>query len=227
MPYWAVAIIIAVLVVGYYLLTQQGRARRRERLGVDFAKVPNFYANQIYTSVNGDTAVGIDDRGRRIAVSRKHTQPRTRVYSFAHIVSAEVMQNGTVIAAITAGGQASKVGLAPGNGHPGGNGLPGSATGGLFGSTRPFSRRGMTGLPVIRPEMGLLTMVGVRVTFRDGGDGDTVLTCFYDGKAVNVDGVAGERAFAEAQVLLGSLDVAMKRAGTPPRGPVTPKTPVL
>ena len=56
---------------------------------------------------------------------------------------------------------------------------------------------------------------------------DEALLRFYEGKAVNADGVAGERAFAEAKVLLGSLDIAMKRAGTPPKGPTAPKTPVL
>ena len=211
MPTWAVFVIVVVIVVGYYLLTQSSRERRRGRASGDFAKIPNFYANQTYTDTRGDVAIGIDDRGRRIAVARRHGQPRTGVYSFAHIVSAEVVQNDKAIVAISRAGQ------------PGADGRPkGSNADALFGST---SRPGLTGLPIIKPVLGPLTMLGVRVVFQNGS-GDQVLVRFYDGKAVSVDGVVGERAFAEAQVFLGSLDIAIKRAGAPPRGPATPKTPV-
>jgi hypothetical protein len=212
MPTWAVFVIVVVIVVGYYLLTQSSRERRRGRAASDFAKLPNFFANQTYTDTRGEVAIGIDDRGRRIAVARKHGQPRTRVYSFAHIVSAEVVQNDTVIASISRGAK------------PGAGREPGGSSGdSLFGST---SRPGLTGLPIIKPVLRPLTRVGVRVVFQNGS-GEEVLVRFYEGKAVNVDGVAGERAFAEAQVFLGSLDIAIKRAGAPPRGPTTLKTPVL
>jgi hypothetical protein len=211
MPTWAVFVIVVVIVVAYYLLAQSARERRKGRAAGDFAKLPNFYANQIYTDTQGDVAIGIDDRGRRIAVARKHGQSRTRVYSFAHVVSAEVVQNDEVIAKISRGAQ------------PGAAARPKGPNGdGLFGST---SRPGLTGLPIIKPVLGPLTMVGVRVLFQNGS-GDEVLIRFYEGKAVNVDGVVGERAFAEAQVFLGSLDIAIKRAGAPPRGSAAPKTPV-
>jgi hypothetical protein len=213
MPYWAIFVVVAVLGVGYYLLNQSAKERRRERAAGDFAKIPSFYANQSYTDVKGEVAIGIDDRGRRIAVSRKRAQPRTRVYSFAHIVSAEVVQNGSAIFTISRVGRSGAAGAQPG--EPAGDGL--------FGST---NRPSLTRLPAVRPLLGPLTTVGVRVVFQNGSR-DDVLVRFYDGKAVNVDGVVGERAFAEAQVFLGSVDIAMKRAGMPPRGAATLKTPVL
>ncbi len=206
MPYWAVLVVIVVLVVGYYLLSQQARERRRSRVGEDFDSLPNFYANQTYTDCDGQASLGIDDRGRRIAVARKHFQPRTRIYSFQHILSAEIVQNDQVIGSLTPGEPAHRASDNGGNG------------GGLFGSTGRVKRPAMTGLPQVQPVLGQLTMVGVRVSFRNGEEVDEVLICFYRGKPVNVDGVVGEKAFAEAQVLLGSLDIAMKRAGAPPRG---------
>jgi hypothetical protein len=241
-PYWAVIIVILVLVVGYYLLSQQGRERRREKVGVDFAKTPGFYANQSYTDVQGESAIGIDDRGRRIAVARKHAQPRTRVYSFAHIVSAEVLQDDKVLAFIGRDGGAGATAGARGAADVGARGRTdvadaggGPAAGpagedsakrfsGLFGSTG--DRPGVTGLPRFTPIMGQLSRVAVRVVFSNGDAEDPVLLRFYEGKPINADGVVGERAFGEARVLLGSLDVAIKRAGSPPKGPATPKTPV-
>ena len=98
---------------------------------------------------------------------------------------------------------------------------------GLFGSTRTPGRPGVAGLPEIQPILGQLSKVAVHVRLQNGSVEDEALLRFYEGKAVNADGVAGERAFAEAKVLLGSLDIAMKRAGTPPKGPTAPKTPVL
>jgi hypothetical protein len=208
MPKWSVFIVVLVLVVGYYLLTVQARQRRRERVGSDFTKLPNFHANQTYMDIGGEVAIGIDDRGRRIAVARKHAQPRTRVYSFAHIISADVEQDGKVIAGITRNGQepAGRAPVVPA--------APADPLVGLFGSTRTPGRPGVAGLPEIQPILGQLSKVAVHVRLQNG-------------KAVNADGVAGERAFAEAKVLLGSLDIAMKRAGTPPKGPTAPKTPVL
>jgi hypothetical protein len=220
MPKWSVFIIVLVLVVGYYLLTVQARQRRRERVGADFAKLPNFYANQTYTDVGGDVAIGIDDRGRRIAVARKHAQPRTRVYSFAHILSAEVVQDDKVIAAIARDDQKPTIRTPD---------VPADAADpllGLFGSTRTPGRPGITGLPQVQPTLGQLSKVAVRVRLQNGSTEDEALLRFYEGKTVNADGVVGERAFAEAKVLLGSLDIAMKRAGTPPKGPSAPKTPV-
>jgi hypothetical protein len=248
MPYWLVVIIILVLVVGYYLLTQQARERRRDRIGGDFGKIPNFYPNQSYADVAGDTAVGIDDRGRRIAVARRHAQPRTRVYSFAHLVSAEVLQNERLVASITpagrevggapAGGDATTGGAATGEAATGAGaagraqaGAPageraGEAYSGLFGSTQSAKNTGVTGLPILHPAAGQVTRVALRMRFRNGDASDEVTLRFYEGKPVNSDGMEAERAFAEAQVLLGSLDIAMKRAGSPPRGPAIPRTPV-
>jgi hypothetical protein len=227
MPYWAVLIVVVVLVVGYYLLSQQGRERRREKVGVDFAKTPGFHANQSYTDVRGEAAIGIDDRGRRIAVARKHTEPRTRVYSFSHLISAEVLRDETVVGAIgraaqVAGTAGGGVGVQTGGGN-GGARSEGSFSE-LFGSTA--GRPGVTGLPRLAPVMGQTSQVALQVTFRNGEEEDVVLLRFYEGKPVNVDGVVGEKAFGEAKILLGSLDVAMKRAGSPPKGPAAPKTPV-
>ena len=210
MPTWAVFVAVVVLVVGYYLLSQQARERRRDRAAGDFARIPNFYANQTYTDVDGEVAIGIDDRARRIAVARKRRD--VRLYSFAHIVSAEVVQNDTVVATL------SRLAEAEAGARP-----DGASGGGLFGSA---GRPSLTGLPIIKPEPGTLTMAGVRVIFHNGSD-DEVLVRFYVGKPVNVDGVVGERAFAEAQVFLGSLDIAIKRAGTPHRVAALPKTPVV
>jgi hypothetical protein len=210
MPTWSVFVIIVVIVVAYYLLSQQARERRKGRAAADFAKIPNFYANQTYGDVGGQAAIGIDDRARRIAVA--HKRGDTRVYSFAHIASAEVLQNDKVIVTISRSVPA-EAGAKP----------KGAEGADLFGST---GRPSLTGLPVIKPELGTLTSVGVRVTFQNGSD-DQVFIRFYDGKPVNVDGVVGEGAFAEAQVFLGSLDIAMKRAGTPHRVAAVPKTPVV
>jgi hypothetical protein len=213
MPYWALLIIIVVLVVGYYLLSQQARQRRRDRVGVDFARTPGFYANQTFTDVGGETAIGIDDRGRRLAVARKRAEPRTRMYSFAHILSVEALQDVKVIVRIPGDPPAVEQSPAPGEGGDS-----------LFGSTRPQDRPGLTGLPVVRPEMGQVSVVAVRVRLRNGDATDEVVVRFYDGKPVNVEGVVGEKAFAGAQVLMGSLDIAMKRAGSPPRGATLPST---
>jgi hypothetical protein len=226
MPYWAVGIVVVVLVVVYYLLSQQGRERRREKVGVDFAKIPNFYANQTYTDVHGEAAMGIDDRGRRVAIARKHAQPRTRVYSFAHILSAEVVQNDQVIASVTAANTGVPA-VAGGDRAPSTDPITGGfPSGSLYGSTKQSIRDAFSGLPVLRPALGQLTTAAMRVRFRNGEEIDDVLIRFYDGKAVNVDGVEGQRAMAEAQVLLGSLDIAIKRAGVPPKGPGGPSLPI-
>jgi hypothetical protein len=226
MPYWAVGIVVVVLVVAYYLLSQQGRERRREKVGVDFAKIPNFYANQTYTDVHGEVALGIDDRGRRVAIARKHAQPRTRVYSFAHLISAEVVQNDQVIASVTAGPKDVPEG-AGGDRAPSSAPVTGGFLGGsLYGSTKQSVRDVFSGQPVLKPVLGQLTAAAMRVRFRNGAEIDEFLIRFYDGKAVNVDSVEGQRAMGEAQVLLGSLDVAIRRAGVPPKGPLGPSQPI-
>jgi hypothetical protein len=226
MPYWAVGIVVVVLVVVYYLLSQQGRERRREKVGVDFAKIPNFYANQTYTDVRGEAAIGIDDRGRRIAIARKQARPRTRVYSFAHIISAAVVQNDQVIASVAA---ETKDVPEPAGGDGGPftaaitGGLP---VGSLYGSTKQSIRDAFVGPPALKPELGQITTAGMRVRFRNGEEIDEVLVRFYAGRAVNADGLEGQRAMAEAQVLLGSLDIAIKRAGVPPKGTAGPTLPI-
>lgn len=203
MPTWAVFVIVVVLVVGYYLLSSR-KQRRRASVAGDFAKIPNFHANQVYTDVRGEAAIGIDDRGRRIAVARRHTQPRTRIYSFAHIVSAELVQDGASIAETSRGGQAEAT----------------PAVDGLFGSTRTAA----IGLAPIRPAPGPVTMVAVRVAF-EGASDPGPLVRFYQGKAIDAESVAGEKAFAEARACLGALDIAIKRAGLPPRPAIIQASP--
>ncbi len=195
MPTWAVFVIVVVLVVGYYLFASR-KQRKRDSVAGDFEKIQDFHANQVYTDVRGEAAIAIDDRGRRIAIARRHGQPRTRVYSFAHIVSAEVVQNDEAIARVSRGGQAE---AAP-------------AADGLFGSTRPAA----LGLPPIKPAPVPVTMVAVRVTF-EGASDPGPLVRFYQGKAIAAESVAGEKAFGEARTLLSALDIAIKRAGLPPR----------
>jgi len=202
MPTWAVFVIVVVLVVGYYLLSSR-KQRRRASVAGGFAKIPNFHANQVYTDVRGEAAIGIDDRGRRIAVARRHTQPRTRVYSFAHIVSAELVQNDASIAKTSRGGQAEA-----------------TPAEGLFGSTRPAA----VGLPPIKPSPVPVTMVGVRVALEGASDPGPLIR-FYQGEPIDAESVAGEKAFAEARACLGALDIAIKRAALPARGRATPGVP--
>jgi hypothetical protein len=223
-PTWAVFVIVVVIVVTYFLLSNTAKQRRRESVGGDFAKIADFHANQVFTDAKGETALGIDDRGRRIAVARKRAQPRTRVYSFQHIVVAEVTQNGAVVARIA---RAARV--APGGGAQGGavpdapesGGRPaidaphmggGPAGESLFGSTG----RGVVTAPPIRPLSGRLESLAVRVEF-EGASDSGVLVRFYEGKPVATESVAAERAFAGAQTCLNSLDIAIKRAALPPR----------
>ena len=201
-PTWAVFVTVVVLVVGYYLLSSS-KQRRTSRIGSDFAKIPDFHANQIYTDVRGDAAIGIDDRGRRIAVARKHAKPRTRLYSFAHVVSAELVQNDAAIAKTSRVAQAEAI-----------------PADGLFGSTRPAA----VGLAPIKPAPGPVTMVGVRVTLEGASDPGPLIR-FHHGKAIDAASVAGEKAFGEARVCLGALDIAIKRAGLPPRPAIVQAAP--
>jgi hypothetical protein len=215
-PTWAVFVIVLVIVVGYFLLTASGRQRRKERIAADFAKMPDFHANQVFTDVRGDTAIGIDDRGRRIAVARRHAQPRTTLYSFAHIASAELVQNGAVMASTSKAEQA-KAGPAEE-----GQAKAGQAEGSLFGSTG----RAAPGMPVIKPGPGPLTTLAVRVVLQDALDSDLVVR-FYEGKAIEVESVAGDKAFGDARACLGALEIAIKRAGLPPGPAVIRATPRL
>jgi hypothetical protein len=202
MPTWAVFVIVVVLVVGYYLFASR-KQRGRTRVAGDFAKIPNFHANQVYTDVRGEAAIGIDDRGRRIAVASRHMQPRTRVYSFAHVVSADIVQNDVSIAKTSRDGQAEA-----------------KPAEGLFGSTRPAA----VGLPPVKPAPGPVTMVGVRVTL-EGVTDPGLLIRFYQGKPIDAESVAGDKAFGEARTCLGALDIAIKRAGLPPRPAVIQASP--
>ncbi len=195
-PTWAVFVIVVVLVVGYYLLSSS-KQRRRGSIAGDFAKIPNFHANQVYTDVRGEAAIGIDDRGRRIAVASRHTRPRTRVYSFAHIVSAVIVQDDASILETSRGARAEA-----------------TPVDGLFGSTKPVA----VGLAPVKPAPGPLAMVGVRMAF-EGASEPGPLIRFYQGKAIEVESVDGEKAFAEARACLSALDIAIRRAGLPPRGP--------
>jgi hypothetical protein len=221
-PTWAVFVIILVIVVGYFLLSNTAKQRRRESIAGDFAKLPNFHANQVFTDVQGESAIGIDDRGRRIAVARKHTEPRTRLYSFSHIISAEVVQDGTTIAGLVR--QVSGPGGAPA--APSGERLPGqsveegaapsagtSADGSLFGST---ARPAPGAPPAVRPARGPLTMLGIRVAFEEESDPGLLLRV-YAGKPIDADSVAGEKAFGAARTCFNAFDIVIKRAALPPR----------
>jgi hypothetical protein len=200
-PTWAVFVIVVVLVVGYYLLSTPARQRRRQSVAADFAKLPNFHANQTFTDMRGESAIGIDDRGRRIAAARRDARPRTKLYSFAHIVSAELLQNGVAIASITRLGQG-----------PERRPDPVQPESSLFGSTG----RVAPGMPAVKAAQGPLEKLAVRVVFQDAVDSG-LLVRFYEGKAVALESVAGERAFADARACMGALDVAIKRAALPPR----------
>ena len=202
MPTWAVFVTVVVLVVGYYLFASR-KQRRRTSLTGDFTKIANFRANQVYTDVRGEAALGIDDRARRVAVANRHTRPHTRVYSFAHVVAAEIVQNDVSIAKTSRGGQAEA-----------------KPADGLFGSTRPAA----VGLPPIKPAPGPVTMVGVRVTL-EGVPVPGPLIRFCLGKPIGAESVAGDKAFGEARTCLGALDIAIKRAGLPPRPAVIQASP--
>jgi hypothetical protein len=223
-PTWAVFVIVVVIVVTYFLLSNTAKQRRRESVGGDFAKIADFHANQVFTDAKGETALGIDDRGRRIAVARKRAQQRTRVYSFQHIVVAEVTQNGAVVARVARAAQAApgagdQVGTVPqapeGDGRPASDAVlnrGGPVGDSLFGSTG----RGIVTTPLIRPLSGRLESIAVRVEF-EGASDSGVLVRFYEGKPIAAESVAAERAFAGAQTCLNALDVAIKRAALPPR----------
>jgi hypothetical protein len=71
-------------------------------------------------------------------------------------------------------------------------------------------------MPTVKATPGPLTTLAVRVVFHDSGVAE-VLVRFYGGKAVAVESVAGEKAFADARVCLGALDIAIRRAAAPPR----------
>ena len=210
-PTWAVFVVVVVLVVGYFLLGGPGRQRRRQSVAADFEKMPDFHANQVFTDIRGEAAIGLDDRGRRIAVARRSAQPRTRLYSFAHILAAELVQNGAVTMVVDKGVSANGGALeggpekaAPVDG--------GEAGGSLFGSTG----RAIAVIPAFKPAAGPLTTLGVRVTLRDVPQA-AVLVRFYDGKTTDVHSLAGEKAFSEARVCMEALGIAIKRAGLPPR----------
>ena len=233
---WYAFVIVVIIVVAYFLLSATAKQRRRESVAADFAKMPDFHANQVFTDVKGETAIGIDDRGRRIAIARRHAQPRTKFYSFAHIVSAEVLQDGATVGAVRKSGGAGGVAAerAAGPGPAAAEATPGPAPAepsageaapkapapaeSLFGSTA----RTVAGTPVITPALGPLTRLEVRVVFEDPDD-PGLLGRFYEGRAVEVQSVAGEKAFAGARTCLGALDVAVKRAGLPPRPAISGK----
>jgi hypothetical protein len=87
-----------------------------------------------------------------------------------------------------------------------------AAVGSLFGSTR----RPVAGSPLLKPALGNMTMLAVRISIEDPMQ-PAVIVRFYEGKPIDPYGVAGEKAFADARVCLGALEVAIKRAGMPPR----------
>jgi hypothetical protein len=61
-----------------------------------------------------------------------------------------------------------------------------------------------------------MNMLGVRVVFRDVSD-PGVLIRFYAGRAIDVESVRAEKALGGAQAFFGALNIAIRRAGLPPR----------
>ncbi len=203
MPYWAVIIIVVVLVVAYYSSTSYAREKRRDSIGGGFAKITGFHANQVFIDVRGDAAVGIDDRGRRIGVSRKHGEPRVRTYAFSQLASVEIVRDDQVMA------RASRDSLTE-------TPVPG---GSLFGSTRAPG-----GAPGVMVMQGTVVSLGVRLVFDDPGR-DALLLRFYQGKPVAAQSLAVDKALGQARALFGALEVALKRASLPPRPGPTPAAP--
>ena len=77
-PTWAVFVIVVVLVVGYFLLSNTAKQRRKESIAVDFGKMPDFHANQSSPTPEGRDGRRYRRPGRRIAVARKTGQPRNQ-----------------------------------------------------------------------------------------------------------------------------------------------------
>jgi hypothetical protein len=208
MPYWAVVIIIVVLAVVYYTTSSYAREKRRGSVAEAFTTIPNFHANQVFVDVRGAVAIGVDDRGRRVAIAQKHQQPRVRTLSFAQIASVEMVQNNAVIARAAKGDRPP---AAPADGLLFGSTTPGS----LFGSTASGERSTRNG-----QDLGPLTSVGVRVTLDDSMDGGLVVR-FYEGKEVGRESVTGENALAQARTCYAALEIAMRKATLAPRPSAT------
>lgn len=204
MPTWTVFIIIVVIVVAYYASTSYAKERRRESVGDWFAKIPDFHANQVFIDVRGEAAIGIDDRGRKLAVSRKRRQPRGRVYSFAQARSVVLEENGLTIAGLSRDDPATTAPTAERD------------DGSLFGSTA-LAR---LAAPDIGPGPGLLSLLGVRLLLDDPASPELFLR-FYAGKPIDGRSLAGDKAFAQARACMAAFDLVMKkvslaRAGSPP-----------
>ncbi len=202
-PTWAVFLIVLLLVLIYWYTTSRSRSRnrQRDRAAAEFAKLSGFYANQVFVDVRGEVAVGIDDRGRRIAVSRRRAQPRLRVYSFAQLLEAEVLQDGTSIARVAASADLRAADLARDSGEG-----PESGPTSLFGATalRPTVSSQVVPRPVP------LSTLAVRISFADPETPPVVLY-FLQGRAVDVGSVAADRAFEQARTCLAALRTAMLR----------------
>jgi hypothetical protein len=238
-PTWYAFIVIVFIVVVFYLLSNTAKQRRKESVSADFGKMPDFHANQVFTDIKGETALGIDDRGRRIAVARKHAQPRTKFYSFSHIISAEILQNGRVTVTIAKEQASSGPGGAPAGGgarpdagtaaaggdqvEGDGPAQAGAATpgpsealaveGSLFGSTA----RKVAAPPVIDVLRGEpLASLAMRLTLEDPAD-PILIVRFYEGRAIDVRSTAADKAYGDARTCLQGVDVAIKRAALPPR----------
>jgi hypothetical protein len=191
MPVWTVFVIIVVLVVAYYASTSYAKEKRRESVGTGFEKIPGFHPNQVFLDAHGDSAIGIDDRGRRLAVVRKRTQPRNRVYSFAQVRSVELVDNGRTVATLPAGDESPSA----------------HAQAPLFGSTawkRP--------VPVDIPsDPTPLSLLGVKVAFDDPASPGLFLR-FYAGKPVDRRSLAADKALGQARACLSAFDLVLKKA---------------
>ncbi|GEM_PF-3874518 len=202
-PTWAVFLIVLLLVLIYWYTTSRSRSknRQRDRAAAEFARLSGFYANQVFVDVRGEVAVGVDDRGRRIAVSRPKAQPRLRIYSFAQLLQAEVLQDGTAIARVAASPDLRPADLASDPGEH-----PEAGPTSLYGATA--LRPAVSSQVIPRPVP--LSTLAVRISF-DDPEVPPVVLYFLQGRAVDVGSVAADRALEQARTCLSALRTAMLR----------------
>lgn len=196
MPTWSVFVIIVVIVIAYYASTSYAKERRRDRVGDWFAKIPDFHANQVFVDARGESAVGIDDRGRRLAVARRRQEPRSRVYSFAQVIAVVLEQNGAVIERLPRRGAAAPEAAAAAHDITS-----------LFGSTAPEGRTTSERTPV----PGSLSSLAARISLDDPAAPELLLR-FHAGRAVDQGSVAADKAVGQARVFMNAFDLLLKRA---------------
>jgi hypothetical protein len=205
MPTWTVFIIIVVIVVAYYASTSYAKERRRDSVGDWFAKIPNFHANQVFIDVRGESAIGIDDRQRKLAVARRRQEPRSRVYSFAQVRSVALEENGVAIDQLP---RRLRPPVEPST-------VPADIAS-LYGSTAPEGALTFE----TTPTPGALSLLGARIVLDDPVAPELILR-FYAGRPVDKGSLAADKAFGQARACMAAFDLVMKkaslaRAGFPP-----------